>query len=167
MMRRTTLTHLVRKIVFGFISLSDSNSFLFQLECFYIIFFIGDVVFDVFLTVSKFRCYFNSLMCCLFFLIICSRLLLQYHHPISRCLPEISADEQHNAELLVQVLRLTEAEIALLPADDREKVLRGAKLMELTWCEDVYLLPDVSESVKGTEVLQDMVDYFGVVSFIH
>ncbi|PIO61187.1 hypothetical protein TELCIR_17297 [Teladorsagia circumcincta] len=37
--------------------------------------------------------------------------------------PEITPDEQHNAELLVQVMRLTEAEIAMLPPGDREKVI--------------------------------------------
>ncbi|KAE9419981.1 hypothetical protein Angca_005768 [Angiostrongylus cantonensis] len=37
--------------------------------------------------------------------------------------PDITPDEQHNAELLVQVMRLTEAEIAMLPPGDREKVI--------------------------------------------
>ncbi|CAD6185890.1 unnamed protein product [Caenorhabditis auriculariae] len=37
--------------------------------------------------------------------------------------PEISPEEQQNADLLLQVMQLKEEEIALLPPGDREKVI--------------------------------------------
>uniref|UniRef100_A0A8R1HY05 RRM domain-containing protein n=1 Tax=Caenorhabditis japonica TaxID=281687 RepID=A0A8R1HY05_CAEJA len=44
-------------------------------------------------------------------------------HPVKPVQPEITKEEQQNAELLMQVMQLSEHDLQMLPAGDREKII--------------------------------------------